>query len=404
MVRGCRLVNDFSSEPNQVARRHTDVVKVRARVWVAFVGLFVVAAVVVGVGAGDAGASLGWSVTRTAHAPSSLPSGFNGVTCPRVSSCFAVGDARSPVGTTVSLIEHWDGTGWRVMASPNPKGAEYANLGGVSCASPTSCFAVGASEGPSSYALVERWDGQRWSIMPSPSFGPNETWLFGVSCPSTTSCVAVGIFGDGMLIERWDGKRWSAITIVPKVPMKQVLYGVSCPSPTSCVAVGTAFSPDRFVLRTLVEHWNGKHWSVMAGTPNPSAFDQFNAVSCRTARHCVAVGTGGPGGPEPDHALAERWDGHGGWSLMGGIDRPDNADLTGLSCPTATDCFAVGTVTTGSTIQTLIEHWDGYGGWSIMASPSATNPFLRGLSCPNQTNCYAVGNGNQRGTLVERYS
>ena len=334
------------------------------------------------------------------------------MTCPSPTSCFAVGDRRGTDPGIASLVEHWNGTGWTIIPSPNPANANYANLGGVSCPTTTSCFAVGASENKRNSrasVLVERWDGLRWSIVPVPNLGPNyDSWLLGVSCAGVASCVAVGFFSDGMLIERWDGNRWSAKTIPPKGPDKDTLFGVSCPSPTSCFAVGNSFSPTAFVERAVVEHWNGHRWTIMSGTPSPTAFDQLQAVSCHSPTSCVAVGgASAVTGSGPGHELIEHWNGHGSWKIMT-TQPPNNAYLTGVSCPTAKNCFAVGTRTLHATANTLAEHWNGHGGWTVMAIPNPPNTSLRGLSCPNTASCDAVGStrgaqDNDQRTLAERY-
>ena len=56
------------------------------------------------------------------------------------------------------IAEHWNGTSWRIVTTPNPPGATFSSLNGVSCPRPNVCFAVGSSDsGP----LVELWNGTR---------------------------------------------------------------------------------------------------------------------------------------------------------------------------------------------------------------------------------------------------
>ena len=114
-----------------------------------------------------------------------------------------------------TLVEHWNGTSWSIMTSPNPAAAADALLNGVSCPSTTSCYAVGSyTDFPKQ--LVERWNGSTWSIVTTPSPpGTTNSSLSGVSCPSTTSCYAVGYyFGSStntILVEHWNGTRWSVM-------------------------------------------------------------------------------------------------------------------------------------------------------------------------------------------------
>jgi hypothetical protein len=135
-----------------------------------------------------------WSVSPS-PSPAGPPVGqLAGVSCPSTTSCFAVGGQED--GPT--LVEHWNGTYWLVLANPNPSGAVSSGLSAVSCPTTTSCYAVGAyvdNTTPQSIArtLIEHWNGTGWSIMTSPN--PGDTFrldLNGVSCTSATRCDAVG--------------------------------------------------------------------------------------------------------------------------------------------------------------------------------------------------------------------
>src|SRR5207244_7662518 len=133
---------------------------------------------------------------------------LNGVSCPTKTSCYAVGQYLAPSSFQKTLVERWDGTSWSIMPSPNPTGTADNILNGVSCPSLTSCFAVGTyTDAPK--ACAEHWNGTSWSIVNSPTPpGTTNSFLSGVSCPSTTRCYAVGYFAGssmaGTLVERWN--------------------------------------------------------------------------------------------------------------------------------------------------------------------------------------------------------
>ena len=63
---------------------------------------------------------------------------------------------------------------------------------------------------------------------------------------------------------------------------------------------------------------------------------------------------------------------------------PQGDGLKAISCPGATNCFAVGD------LGTILVTTNGTT-WSNQASPATRT--LRGISCPNPTTCYAVGDG-----------
>jgi hypothetical protein len=75
----------------------------------------------------------------------------------------AVGYSLNNDGVQVPLAERWDGTTWRIQATPNPIGATKSSLVAVSCATTTTCIAVGSYTNATGHTrrLVERWTGTR---------------------------------------------------------------------------------------------------------------------------------------------------------------------------------------------------------------------------------------------------
>lgn len=105
-----------------------------------------------------------WSLTPIAPFPPGVTSGLPGVSCATAMNCFAVGFAN-----VQTLIEHWQGSKWVKVKSPNPAGTQFADLGAVFCMSRRACWAVGesGSTGPTS-TLAEHWNGRRWAIVRTP--------------------------------------------------------------------------------------------------------------------------------------------------------------------------------------------------------------------------------------------
>ena len=208
-------------------------------------------------------------------------------------------------------------TPWTVQATPNPSGVLMPGLDDVSCASATSCIAVGSystNDYENAQPLAEHWNGRTWAIQ-NPS-GPVGAYLTGVSCTSTKSCTAVGDYYDsvskeGLLVaEHWNGRTWS-IQAVPNPTGTGAEYpgldSVSCASARSCTAVGSYFDSVSSESLPLAEHWNGSTWSIQA-TPNPTGAtsNQLEVISCTSATSCTAAGlynTGSP--PGPSFTLAE---------------------------------------------------------------------------------------------------
>jgi len=74
-----------------------------------------------------------------------------------------------------------------------------------------------------------------------------------------------------------------------------------------------------------------------------------------------------------------------------------NSYLTGISCPSATSCTAVGYWSSRSAQKTLIESWNGTT-WSIVPSPAVAganpNSALQSVWCASPATCLAAGSRN----------
>jgi hypothetical protein len=66
--------------------------------------------------------------------------------------------------------------------------------------------------------------------------------------------------------------------------------------------------------------------------------------------------------------------------------RIDN--VADVSCPTRSDCWAVGTTASGA--GAIVKSINGGGTWTSEAVTSGLH-YLRSISCPTKTNCYAAG-------------
>ncbi len=217
---------------------------------------------------------------------------LNDVSCASSSSCTAVGYYTTSTGLR-TLAESWNGTTWSIKPSPN-QGTGSNQLNGVACASSSSCTAVGTytnSSTGSSQTLAESWNGTTWSIKPSPNQGTSNNVLNGVSCTSSSSCTAVGNYTNistgsfRTLAESWNGTNWTIKLSPNKLTSYNSLQGVSCPSSSLCTAVGTGANTSQ----TLVESWNGTKWSIVP-SPSKGSVNYLSGVSCASSSSCAAAG------------------------------------------------------------------------------------------------------------------
>lgn len=232
--------------------------------------------------------------------PNSAPGELNnlwGVSCVSAVSCTAVGYYDS-AGSGQPLVLSWDGINWTMVPSPAAEVGESKWLTSVSCFSATSCTAVGSYSpgGAVRQTLVLSWDGTIWSQVPSPNVDPLErNRLNSVSCASRSSCVAVGYYRVGSIDETvvlaWDGAAWTRST-TPDVSGDDGLESVSCDSASSCVAVG--YTTVSSANETLVLTWDGTVWTRLASpNPNPTGVNDLLGVSCISMYRCTAVGATG---------------------------------------------------------------------------------------------------------------
>jgi hypothetical protein len=377
-----------------------------------------VGAVLVMATAGPALAAGGWTVQYPQNPAGSIDASLYAVSCvsgvAASSSCIAVGNyenAITQVGLT--LAESWNGSSWVIQPTPNPAGSSTAQLNGVSCpvtipATTPSCEAVGQYSDPSGsvpYPLAEGWNGTAWTIQPTPALGIGGI-LNGVSCVSASFCIAIGQYitsgySTVNVAEEWNGTAWSQLPL-PTPIAGDYLVAVSCPSVHYCVVVGSNLGTGEAV--SLI--WNDGTWSsVPVPQPAGDSLTALGAVSCSSASACTAVGSAfNAGGTQV--VVAERWNGTA-WVVQQALNRDDNgSQLTGVSCPTATSCTAIGN---SGGADTLAEGWNG-STWTIESTPDPNGPATPlALSCTAVTTCTSTGeyfpnNGDNYYTLAYQYN
>jgi hypothetical protein len=172
-----------------------------------------------------------WAIATSPNTSATDRDYLTGVTCASASECWAVGSYfDSDISGNYTLIEQWDGTSWSIATSPNPNTGSDG-LTGVTCASASDCWAVGHTypqTGNDYKTLIEHWDGTSWSIVGSPNtFSRDDDYLNAVTCASASDCWAVGWYasynlgGLGQtLIEHWDGTSWAIAT--SPIPAPQI--------------------------------------------------------------------------------------------------------------------------------------------------------------------------------------
>lgn len=132
------------------------------------------------------------------------------------------------------------------------------------------------------------------------------------------------------------------------------------------------------------------------GAASKGVLAQFSGISCPTATECFAAGAYAPRvSSQRYRPLIERFDGKA-WSVSSApVPRATWSRLYGIACAGARSCFAVGSKNVGSVFApvTLTERWDG-SKWSTVPSLAPSRSIdseLNAVSCPTRRFCMAVG-------------
>ena len=298
-----------------------------------------------------------------------------------MNDAWAVGAANAADGQGQPLIEHWNDKAWSAVAAPKPN-ASFSYLQGVSAVSKDDVWAVGSTG--EIQTLVEHWDGKLWRIVPSPdSVDPHPGGILdSVVALSTNDVWAAGFYTDTTinavktLIEHWNGKVWSIVS-TPNLTSYNILYSITSVSANNVWAVGSYTYPINGGSLALVEHWDGKVWSVVS-TPAVSSSNNvlLLSVSALSAHDVWAVGSYNTSGYS-SNTLVEHWDGSQ-WSIMSGPTFKTSTTLSGVTTLSKNNVWAVGNSFDASNPNgvstTLIEHWNGKA-WNVVQSPNPHGQF-----------------------------
>jgi hypothetical protein len=233
------------------------------------------------------------------------------VTCIAARNCWAVGSFGKSGSGTQNLVLHWNGTKWTRVRVPEAGGASKqadSELNSIRCPTTSRCLAVGsyttgAAPGEP-FNQVLTWNGRSWTAQrvrnPGTGTPDYENTLVSIGCAAKTSCWAVGprqatkVQGILNQVLRWNGRSWVRQRITQPggtgSAAKNELAAVTCTSTRNCWAVGS----DGAFSRNQAQHWNGKHWALVA-TPDPSLpgvvpVDALFSVRCTDRANCWAVG------------------------------------------------------------------------------------------------------------------
>ena len=258
-----------------------------------------------------------WSTVPAQMPPQDPYSFFQGVVALSSRNVWAVGNSLDSDGVLESnLVEHWDGTSWQIVLSPNVNLRDNV-LNAVSAVSPHDIWAVGVTDTPSGphrlLPLVLHWDGTAWAIVPTQATGganliavkaiaSDDVWAVGEQQVTTGHTVTTTTY-----IQHWNGTSWSIVPSPNGPATDNSLRGVSGAASNDVWAVGVT-GPSFTDNGALAMHWDGAAWTIVPTAPT-SGGDPLFAVLAVTPKNVWAVGAiaGAP--------LTERWNGTA-WSIF----------------------------------------------------------------------------------------
>lgn len=150
----------------------------------------------------------------------------------------------------------------------------YSFLTSVSAISASDIWAAG-SWVRGSHPLVEHWNGQRWRWLLGPKVPPADAGADGVAAITANDVWITGEAGIGgqgnvlrTFVEHWNGKMLSLVPNPnPKPNADHYLSSISAASSRDVWIAGSQGN-ENSVSRTLAEHWNGRRWTIVP-SPNP---------------------------------------------------------------------------------------------------------------------------------------
>ena len=193
---------------------------------------------------------------------------------------WAVGGPAARGTWTRPVVEHWNGTRWRLAASP----ASGVSLQAVAAIDRIDVWAAGGR-------LLEHWDGVSWRRFSVPT-------VTGLRAVSATGHDDVWAVGENVLLH-WDGARW-------RPSLRAVgLTDVTALAGDDVWAVGISGA------RFFQLHWNGRRWSRYAErVPDSPVFRPVAVVSASGPDDVwAAANASGADGPTWPDTVLVHWDG-----------------------------------------------------------------------------------------------
>jgi hypothetical protein len=306
---------------------------------------------------------------------------------------------------TATLAEHWDGVRWSIVPTPAIS-APTVQLNSIAAVNSGNVWAAGYSDNPNclcGQTIVEHWNGSRWTRLTTPNPGVAD-YLTGIAATSATDVWVVGYewisnFVEFPLLLHYDGRTWRIFN-TSRLQFGQ-LSSVFARSTNDVWAVGwTGQTPK---VKALALHWNGRFWKRAAFPTESGGWIVLKNVFGVAGNDVWAVGSyqfSDINGLSL-RARSYHWNGSV-WSPVT-VGLSGYSYLDSITAKATDDVWAVGE---GIVFPSLNElqvtfHWNG-SVWSNVSNPN--QGVLYGVSASSSSDVWAVGAGFvSPGTYTIRY-
>ena len=310
---------------------------------------------------GVAGPVVGWCVATGDQGEAAIlsdgswhevqlgPHPWNDVSCASTTSCLAVG--------TDGSVAHYDGSTWSAPATP----VTGMRWNAVSCATATWCTALGFEGGTTSYAAV--WRDGRWS---APTLLDGTHRGLTIDCPAVGTCVAASL---SAYAEALTNGTWSQ----PQHVATGTYLALGCMSTVACVGAGAGVG-----AQGTAATFDGTTWSAATSFDPPHG--RITDLSCVGDDFCVLVDGSG-------YAAVRT---AAGWSEPAPVAGASR--LYAVSCASVTLCLAAGQFRDSATAATYAgTAWFDGQQWSAPVPAGTGIGYLLRVSCPSDRFCMAIG-------------
>lgn len=160
-----------------------------------------------------------WNIISTPGVSGGGSTNFWSLSASGPNDIWAVGETDHPDPNV--FAEHWNGSAWTLSKPVN--NFYFSLLYAVASVSPTDVWAVGyearSKKQQQLRTLIEHWDGTKWSVITSPNEGPKSPYPLNNVLSAVTAISADDVWAGGYwtsadsnfraLFEHWNGKKWT---------------------------------------------------------------------------------------------------------------------------------------------------------------------------------------------------